>query len=158
MNRLGLIGGVLLGCAAATAGHAQQYLQPQISPYGDQINMPMVNLLRNRNGVGNPAVNYMGIVQPQMQAQTTFQALQNQIITRQTLPGVAPPRNTGVSDTGYSAARFMQYNQYFFSLPTGRGNYPNASRPNTAGTSIGGLGAAGLNVGGLNQPPYVRQR
>jgi hypothetical protein len=154
MNRACLIAGVLLGCVAVPAVQAQQYLPPQVSPYGNQVYSPYINLLRNSNGRGNPAVNYMGIVQPQMEAQTTFQQLQGQITTgRQTLPGVAPPRNNGVTDTGYSAARFMQYNQYFLSLPNGRGTNAGSNR---TGTSIGGLGAAGLNLGGMNMPPYRR--
>jgi hypothetical protein len=102
-----------------------------IPSYGGQSALPYVNLLQPNV---NPAVTYMGIVQPQLQAQATFQQLQSQINLTHTMPdSVAPPRNVGISDTGYAPARFMQYQQYFntiYSAP--RGNSQNQGGPNAA--------------------------
>jgi hypothetical protein len=113
--------------------HAQ-YLPPQISSYGGQSSTPYVNLLQ-RNV--NPAVTYMGIVQPQLQAQANFQQLQNEInLTRMMPSGVAPPRNTGISDTGAVPARFMQFHQYYNTMANSR-RVSNQTQP--------GLGVAGFN-------------
>ena len=104
---LGLAGVLIL---MGSAAHAQ-YAQPGMPAYGNQSALPYVNLLQPNV---NPALTYMGIVQPQLQAQSTFQQLQGQINTARMMPGgVAPPRNIGVADTGYSAARFMQYQHLF---------------------------------------------
>lgn len=104
---------VVFGSAARA-----QYMPPQVSSYGGQSSMPYVNLMQ-RNV--NPAVTYMGIVQPQLQAQANFQQLQNEInTTRMMSGGVAPPRNTGISDTGQAPARFMQYQQYYNTMATSR--------------------------------------
>jgi hypothetical protein len=135
MNRLLLTMGLVFGVAQATQA---QYMQPQVSPYGGTATTPYVNLL-NRNV--NPAIQYQGIVQPQLQAQSNFQYLQSEINARPTYPTIAAPRNGGVADTGYAPARFMQYQQYYFTLPTGRsGNYQNGGSavagrtPQAAGT------------------------
>ena len=104
-----LVLAVALGLVGSAA--RAQYPVPGMPSYGNQSAMPYVNLL---NPNVNPAVTYMGIVQPQLQAQATFQQLQSQINTARMMPGgVAPPRNTGVADTGYAPARFMQYQHYF---------------------------------------------
>lgn len=119
MNRAAMIASALL----LTAGMAPaQYMQP----YNGQISNPYVNLLGGANGGFNPAVTYMGIVQPQLQAQSNFQQLQNGINLQRMMPGgVAPPRNAGVADTGYTRARFMQYQQYFNTMSSqSRVNYP----------------------------------
>lgn len=103
-----------------SAAHAQ-YLPSALPSYGAQSAMPYINLLQPNV---NPAVTYMGIVQPQLQAQAAFQQLQTQINMARTMPdSVAPPRNVGISDTGAAPARFMQYQQYFNTVySTPRGN------------------------------------
>lgn len=122
--------GVMLFGAAVQA----QYMPPQIGSYGGQSSMPYVNLLQ-RNV--NPAVTYMGIVQPQLQAQANFQQLQNEInLTRTMSGGVAPPRNSGVSDTGAAPARFMQFHQYYNTMA-------NSRRGNNSTQS--GVGGSGFN-------------
>jgi hypothetical protein len=108
-----------------------QYLPSGIPTYGGLSALPYVNLLQPNV---NPAVTYMGIVQPQLQAQATFQQLQSQINLTHSMPDtVAPPRNAGVSDTGYAPARFMQYQQYFNTVySTPRGNNRNQSGSSAA--------------------------
>ena len=111
-----------------------QYMPPQMSSYGGQSSMPYVNLLQ-RNV--NPAVTYMGIVQPQLQAQSNFQHLQNEINLTRTMPGgVAPPRNTGISDTGSAPARFMQFHQYYNTMANSR----RAINPMQGGVGAGTYG------------------
>ena len=96
--------------------------------------MPYINLLQPNI---NPAVTFMGIVQPQLQAQAAFQQMQGQINGARMMPGgVAPPRNGGITDTGYAPARFMQYQQYF-------GTHLNTRRPNNQTQPAAGMGFAG---------------
>jgi len=134
MNRLGMLAGALLVLGAASPIHAQ-YVQPY---GGGTAYNPYVNLL-NRNV--NPAITYQGIVQPQMQAQSNLQQIQSDIATRSAPPGVGAPRNNGVADTGYSAGRFMQYQQYFLTLPTGRGvNYRTQGGTMSSGTTAATFG------------------
>lgn len=108
-----------------------QYVPPGMPSYGAQSAMPYINLLQPNI---NPAVTFMGIVQPELQAQATFQQMQGQINQARIMPGgVAPPRNGGITDTGYAPARFMQYQHYFNTTF-------NARRPNyqtQPGTGMG---------------------
>jgi hypothetical protein len=102
---------------AAAPSVQAQYYQPQYGPMsGGTAYTPYVNLLQ-RNV--NPAINYLGIVQPQLQAQATFQQLQSEI-NRPTPALMGPPRNTGIADTGYAPARYMQYQQFFNTLSAPR--------------------------------------
>jgi hypothetical protein len=114
MNRVSVVVTVLFVFGAAHGAQAQ-YLQPETAPYGGQTYVPYLNMLRG----GNPAVNYFGLVRPQLQTQATFQQLQSEI-TRPMPAPVAPPRNRGVADTGSAPGRFMQYNQYFNTLSSPR--------------------------------------
>ena len=133
MNRV-IVFATLLGALVAVSSAHAQYMPSQMMGYGGQAYSPYVNLLQ-RNV--NPAVQYMGIVQPQLQAQSNFQQLQNQIDLTRTMPGgVAPPRNSGISDTGSAPARFMQYRQ-FFNTMSGQ-NRPNyQTQPGSLSASYG---------------------
>jgi hypothetical protein len=130
MKRVELVVGALFLFATTPAARAQ-YLQP----YGGQSYNPMVNLMQ-RNV--NPAVQYMGIVQPQLQAQANFQQLQSDINLTRAMPGgVAPPRNSGIADTGSAPARFMQYRQYFNTM-SGQRRLNYQTQPGTLSASYGG--------------------
>lgn len=129
----------MLGLAASlvlmgSAAHAQ-YAPPATPGYGNnQSAMSYINLLQPNV---NPALTYTGIVQPQMQAQTAFQQLQGNVNQMRMMPGgVAPPRNVGVTDTGYRAATFMSYQQYFNTAFNARRG-GNQTQP---GTNVGGFG------------------
>jgi hypothetical protein len=104
-------------CFAARPVHAQAYVPPQASPYGTGGISPFVNMLRP----GNPAVNYYGLVQPQIQANQQFGQLQQQ--TQQLARGqaslVAPPTNQAQTPTGH-ATGFMQHGHYFMTTGIGR--------------------------------------
>jgi hypothetical protein len=98
---------LLLVLSAGSSAPAQTYVPPRVSPYANGGISPYVNLLRG----GNPAINYYGLVLPEIQAQNSIQQLQTEV-ARQQATVVAPPTNQALSDTGHTT-RFMQYTQYF---------------------------------------------
>lgn len=115
----------------APVAQAQMY-QPQYAPMAGNSAMSYINLLQPNS---NPAFTYLGIVQPQFQAQATFQQIQSEI--HRTPPGfIGPPRNSGIDDTGYAPARFMQYYQYFGTL-TGPRNLNYQITPGTNAATYG---------------------
>lgn len=118
-------------CVMVPAAKAQMY-QPQYGPMTGNSAMSYINLLQPNS---NPALTYLGIVQPQLQAQTTFQQLRSEI-NRTPAGFIGPPRNTGVADTGYAPARYMQYSQYFGTLSAPR----NMSYQTTPGTNAASYG------------------
>jgi len=106
---------VLTLALAAGAAQAQSPVgQPPASPYrySPPIVSPYLNLL-NR---GNPAINYVGIVRPEIQAQQQFQMLQYGL-ARTTAEAEAAVNTTTAApgqlpDTGH-ATGFMTYTKYF---------------------------------------------
>ncbi len=104
-------------CFAARPVHAQAYVPPQVGPYGSGGMSPYLNMLRP----GNPAVNYYGLVQPQIQATQQFGLLQQQTqqLARTQASLVAPPTNQAQVATGHTT-RFMQYGNYFMTTGIGR--------------------------------------
>jgi hypothetical protein len=117
MTRLLAAAAAVVVFATAQAAQAQ-YVPPRVSPYMNNGVSPYVNLLRG----GNPAVNYYGLVRPELQGQMAIQQLQEQV-ARPQLSVVAPPTNQVQSVTGHTT-RFMQYGQYFNTMaaphPTGQ--------------------------------------
>jgi hypothetical protein len=97
-----------LALLAGGTAHAQNYyVQPRVSPYSTPGFSPYLNLLHS----GNTAVNYYGLVLPEIRAQASIQQLQEQA-ARQQMTTVAPPTNRAQSETGH-VTRFMQYGQFF---------------------------------------------
>src|SRR5207244_10208416 len=91
----------------------QPAVRPPTSPYAPPGFSPYLNLL-NR---GNPAVNYYGIVRPQIQQGQQLQVLQYglaqttaEATAALTQPATAAPG--ALPDTGH-AAGFMTYTKYF---------------------------------------------
>lgn len=72
--------------------------RPTVSPY--------LNLLRR----GNPALNYHGIVRPQVEFRSNFQQLQQQLTT--VGQAAEEAREADLPTTGHPI-RFMNYSQYF---------------------------------------------
>jgi hypothetical protein len=89
---------------------------------------------------GNAAINYYGVVRPQMQTAQTLQHLQNQQLllpaARTNVPLTDDDLGLGVSMTGHPV-QFMTYGQYF-----------------PQGGSRAGSGAA---VRGTTTPAYIRR-
>jgi hypothetical protein len=105
---------------AAAAARAQAPVQPPTQLYTPPVVSPYLNLL-NR---GNPAINYYGIVRPQMQQTQQLQMLQfgltrtaEEATAALTQPTTAPG---ALPDTGHTAG-FMTYTRYFNTVnPRGR--------------------------------------
>jgi hypothetical protein len=110
---------VSTGPALAQVGTALPYNpRPTVSPY--------LNMLRG----GNAAVNYYGIVRPQMQAAVTLQRLQmdqNALFLAQSLLSSPPPVDLtlaeGPPSTGHPV-QFMNYSRYFSQTPARMGTLP----------------------------------
>jgi hypothetical protein len=91
---------------------------PQIGTYSPPVTnprpviSPYLNL--NRTGV-NPAINYFGIVRPQMENHQAIQNLQQQVqVTQgmmQTQPG--PMANDEIAPTGRTVGSYFNYSHYF---------------------------------------------
>jgi hypothetical protein len=113
---------VVLAACAASAAHAQTYVPPRVSPYAPGF-APYLNLLRG----GNQAVNYYGLVLPEIQGANAISQLQQQVAARPAMSLVAPPTNRPDIETGH-VTRFMQYNQYFNTIR----QQPGAAPPGTA--------------------------
>ena len=105
---------------AASAARAQPGVQPTQPNYTPPVLNPYLNLLRG----GNPAINYYGLVRPQMQQAQQLHMLQNGL-ARTTAEAdaalAAPTTPTGVlADTGHTVG-FMTYSRYFNTVaPRGR--------------------------------------
>jgi hypothetical protein len=105
---------------AASAAQAQQPVVQPTQPYTPPVLNPYLNLLRG----GNPAVNYYGLVRPQMQQNQQLQRLQNGLArtTEEVEAAAATPAMTpGVlADTGHTVG-FMTYSRFFNTVsPRGR--------------------------------------
>ncbi len=111
MNRIVLALTALATALTLGAVNAQQPGMPYTQPYSAPVLNPYLNLL-NR---GNPAINYYGIVRPQIQQGQQLQTLQfglnrtaaevNAAETAATTPGV-------LAATGHTVG-FMTYTRYF---------------------------------------------
>jgi hypothetical protein len=123
----------LLFFLAAASAQAQVVLQqyqprPTVSPY--------LNMLRG----GNAAINYYGVIRPQMQTAQMLQQLQQQQLVlpaaRVNVPLTDEDLNLGVPTTGHPV-QFMNYGQFF-----------------PQGGSRTGTGAA---MRGTATPAYIRR-
>jgi hypothetical protein len=114
----------MLALCASRPAYAQTYVQPRVSPYSTPGFSPYLNLLRG----GNQAVNYYGLVLPEIKAMNSIQQLQEQVARPQQTV-VAPPTNRAQSETGH-VTRFMQYGQYFNT--TSNHQQPGATPPAAA--------------------------
>ncbi len=114
MNRIVLALTALTMALTLGAANAQQPRAPYTQPYSPPVLNPYLNLL-NR---GNPAINYYGIVRPQIEQGQQLQVLQyglnrtaaevNAAETAATTPGPLAP-------TGHTVG-FMTYTRYFNTL------------------------------------------
>ena len=138
----------VVGVAFAAAGAASA--QPPPGPPGPRpgpTNPPAVSPYLNLNRTGAPAaVNYYGLVRPQIDFRNAYLGLQqdfNQIQSAQT----TDPR-TGLPATGH-AASFLNTGGYFMSLSSGLGQSPGqharptlqAPQQQQQGATAGGRGA-----------------
>jgi hypothetical protein len=112
MGRLPLILitlGLLLAPAVVRAQGPGPYVRPQTNPYARPVFSPYLNLL---NGATNPAINYYGLVRPEIDFRSSLQQLQQQVNTLPTTPGVSEA--TGLPATGH-ATQFLNYSHFYSS-------------------------------------------
>jgi hypothetical protein len=101
------------------------------NPYSRPVLSPYINLL---NG-GNPAVNYYGLVRPELQFASQFQLMGQQVALNQQQINDLQPFT--LATTGHAAV-FMNTSHYFQNLsgrPQGRTPATNTYVPPTAGTA-----------------------
>jgi hypothetical protein len=103
------LGGLWAAPASAQIGG---YQRPYQNPYPSFS--PILNM---NNGGGNPAINYFGIVRPQMQTAAALQQLQtNQQMLMSQAPGQAPLMTAdgqfAMPTTGHPVG-FSDYSRYF---------------------------------------------
>ena len=99
----------LVGFLIAGTVHAQAPQGPAQQPYSPPVVSPYLNLL-NR---GNPAINYYGIVRPELQQQQQLQHLQFGLArTNAELDAVTTTAAGGLLTTGHTTG-FMTQARYF---------------------------------------------
>jgi hypothetical protein len=148
-----VVGGWLAGTASAQLGG---YQRPYQNPY------PTFSPILNMNGFNNPAINYFGIVRPQMQTTAALQQLQTnqqfllgaqtayqQMPAQPLLDGQQPLVTTGQGvgfnfSTGHSVG-FNDYTRYFplQGFRTGTG-MPATGMPTTGGGGYFPTGGFGM--------------
>lgn len=122
-----LIAGLLLGPLADPLP-AQVVVRPSppapVRPTGIS---PYLNLVRP----GNPAINYYGLVRPEVEFRNAYQNLQSQLNVIQAEAPADAAGNVVLPTTGYPV-RFMDYTRYYFRLP-GVTTSPTFRQPATGG-------------------------
>jgi hypothetical protein len=83
------------------------YQRPSTNPYNTPVFSPYLNLLR---GGSNAAVNYYGLVRPEVQYNASLLQLQGQLQTVQST--VAGETYSGLPYTGHPV-QFMSFSHYF---------------------------------------------
>ena len=140
--------------AVLPAAASAQFFQPPgsyVRPY--QPSRPTVSPYLNINRGGtSPAINYYGIVRPQMQTQQNLQDMQQQLTAQAAVgpgPDTAMPLTTGslgatplVSTTGHPVSYF-NYSHYFPGIL------------NRGGMRTGSSGGVSAGQGGAFLPPVV---
>jgi hypothetical protein len=117
----------LVGMCAVLALGTRLDAQPQIGTYNTPVvnPRPVVSPYLNLNhGVGNPAVNYYGLVRPQIENHQAIQNLQQQVQTTQGMmqqnqPGALPTEE--MSPTGRAVGGYLNFSHYFPLLPKSGG-------------------------------------
>lgn len=125
---------VLITLAAGTSfviGSAQAQ-----APYGPAvgappITTPPVSPYINLGRTGSPAINYFGLVRPELNFRNSILQLQRQAATTQ--QAITEVQDAALPATGHPS-RFLNYSPYFMNLSGGTGTTANRS---AAPTSIG---------------------
>jgi hypothetical protein len=122
---------------AGASAQAQGYVRPQTNPYNKPAFSPWLNL--NRFGT-NPAINYFGLVQPQLDTNTSLlQLQQQQQALYNTQQGLVPGTDPTLPTTGHPT-RFMNYTRYFNNYGGQAANTPPAAPFGATINTGGGFG------------------
>jgi hypothetical protein len=149
MKRLAMWAAAVGAAVALSAGPARAqfgyYSPPQTSPFPRAPISPYLNLARG----GNPAINYYGLVRPQVEFQQSLFGLQQQVSGLGQTQALQSEAARSSATTGHPT-RFFNYSHYFMSQGGGGGSFPGARG---LGTPIQGVGNNNLGVG---QSPLQR--
>ena len=107
-----IIGWALFAAVCQAQAFGQAPYRPGLSPY------------LNLNRGGNPAINYYGLVRPQIAAQQAFQTIGSNIVTLENSLNL--PSQTGIRSS------FMTHNRYFMNNGSGGVNKTATAAPPTA--------------------------
>lgn len=118
---LGLLGLVLVPCPPAPAQNP--YYRPTVNPYAKPVFSPYLNLLRQGS---SPAVNYYGIVRPEIEFSNSIQQLRQQDVQLQ--QNVSNLEEAATLPVTGHASQFLNHNRYFMNL----GGQGMAAKPLTA--------------------------
>jgi hypothetical protein len=119
---------------ALTLALAQDiYAQPQIGSYSPPVvnPRPVVSPYLNLNRGGSPpAINYYGIVRPQIENHQAIQGLQQQVQTTQTQlqNQTGAMANEEMAPTGRAVGGYLNYTHYFPLFSRGAGGSGGARR------------------------------
>jgi hypothetical protein len=108
MKHTPLLAAILLLFAVGPVRAQLPYNRPQTSPFGQPAVSPYLNLLRQGT---NPAINYYGIVRPQIDTQSSIMQLQQQMAVSAATGGTQDTTG-GVLFTGHPT-QFMNLSHYF---------------------------------------------
>jgi hypothetical protein len=102
--------GVLLIVGVGPAAAQPQFSNPIQSPVAQPPVSPFINLFRQGN---SPALNYYGLVRPQLEFRNAYQQLQQQQVSaEQQQAAVGPADVSGLPPTGH-VAQFNTQGRYF---------------------------------------------
>lgn len=139
----------VLACSGLASTASAQTFQGQLGQYAPPPGMsrPIVSPYLNMARPGsNAAINYYGLVRPQMDVSRNLSQLQQQFQQMDTTSSLATgtttsmPMATSMLTTGHPVA-FMNYGSYFPLFNRGGGGAGVPARANTGG--LGGLGMGG---------------
>jgi len=120
MKRCLLAGVVALGWLAAAVGPRAEaqftYQRPQTNLFGAPGVSPYLNMLRPG---ANPAINYYGLVKPQMNTNQSIQELQHYTFGLNSANQANAEDPNRMSNTGH-AVQFFNYGNYFPMATAGR--------------------------------------
>ena len=130
---------LLVAALAATTARAQYPLGPASGPGYNPPVSPYLNLLRRGS---DPAINYFGLVRPEINASRALQGLQQQVNSLGAQTAADAQANYQLA-TGHPIV-FNNYSHYFGASLTGTGVRPLAAgRTPAQGASVPAAGASG---------------
>lgn len=127
---------VLLLTVAGGSAHAQGggYVRPYSNPFGTPVFSPYLNLLQRGT---NPAINYYGIVRPEIQTNNALRTLQGDVNANATALSADQAQANQIA-TGHSV-QFLNTTHYFMNTTGAGGTARVGSQPNF----LVGVGSAG---------------
>jgi hypothetical protein len=129
------------------------YVRPQTNPYAKPVFSPYLNLLR---GGASPAVNYYGIVRPEIEFRSGIQSLQQQVTAQANT--IAADEAATLPGTGHST-QFNNLSHYFYYQGAAGQGLRRASGPALTGSQPAGGGQPAIGaIGGTTGPKPARTR